>query len=198
MTQFGKRRAPASPSAAFIAQSLPARLLLPGGAELRCNVTAIDPDSALVLSTERLPAGTPIIAYIEEIGRLDGVTGEADDAGFWLSFTFIGPRRARFVRHLRWLVRRERGLAAAERRHTRYEPRHGKAHFALPGGHEQPCEVIDISLSGAGLRSAMKPSIGSPVTLGRMRGRVVRHLDDGFAIEFLMPLERSDLDRVLG
>jgi len=57
--------------------------------------------------------------------------------------------------------------------------------------------VIDISLSGAGLRSRSKPSIGSPVMLGRMRGRVVRHLEDGFAIEFLTPLDRSDLDSAL-
>ena len=57
--------------------------------------------------------------------------------------------------------------------------------------------MIDISLSGAGLRSRLKPSIGSPVTLGRMKGRVVRHFADGFAIEFLTPLERSDLDSAL-
>jgi len=120
------------------------------------------------------------------------------DRGFWVSFRHEGPRRDRFIRHLRWLVRRDRGLAAAERRHTRFEPRDKSAHFSLPGGQEQTCEVIDISLSGAGLRSRVKPSIGSPVTLGRMRGRVVRHFEEGFAIEFLAPLERSDLDSALG
>ena len=106
-------------------------------------------------------------------------------------------RRSRFVRHLRWLIRRERGLAAAERRHTRYEPRQTRTRILLPGGREQSCELIDISLSGAGLRARTKPSIGSPITLGRMKGRVVRHFDGGFAIEFLTPLERSDLDSAL-
>lgn len=197
MTHFGKRLASAAQSAALMPQSFAARLLLPGGTEHNCDVTAIDPDSALFLCSETALEGTPLTALIEEIGRVDGTAGEPAEGGFWVNFDFIPGRQPRFVRHLRWLVRRERGLAAAERRHTRYEPRDTSARFTLPGGRDQPCEVIDISLSGAGLRCRIKPSIGSPVTLGRMKGRVVRHFAEGFAIEFLTPLERSDLDSAL-
>ncbi|MCA3555811.1 PilZ domain-containing protein [Aestuariivirga sp.] len=198
MTQFGKRLAPAALSAALMPQSFPARLLLADGSERQCAVTAIDPDSALFLCEDQVPEGTPLAAFIEDIGRVNGVAGEAAGHGFWVNFSFSANRQPRFVRHLRWLIRRDLGLAAAERRHTRFEPRNRQARFMLPGGREQPCEVIDISLSGAGIRSRMRPSVGSPVTLGRMKGRVVRHFDDGFALEFLTPLERSDLDSALG
>lgn len=197
MTQFGKRLAPAAEAAALMPQSFPARLLLPGGAERHCEATAIDPDSALFLIDQPLAEGTPLVAYIEEIGRVDGIAADFSKAGQWVNFSFAENRQSRFMRHLRWLIRRERGLAAAERRHTRYEPRNKSARFCLPGGPEQPCEVIDISLSGAALRSHTKPSMGSPVTLGRMKGRVVRHFDEGFALEFLSPLERGDLDSAL-
>lgn len=197
MTTFGKRLAPAAESAALMPQTFPARLLLPDGAERSCEVTAIDPDSALVLAPLAPPPGTPVTAFIEEIGRVDGSAAEADERGFWVSFTFAGPRRAHFIRHLRWLVRRDAGVAAAGRRHTRFAPRDNRARIILPGGREQPCEVIDISLSGAAIRARVMPSIGSPVTLGRMKGRVVRHFEEGFAIEFLTPLERSDLDSAL-
>ena len=198
MTSFGKRLAPAAESAALMPQSLPARVLLPDGSERTCEVTAIDPDSALFRAADPVPKGTPLVAYIDEVGRVDGRAAERGaDGGYWVNFTLTGARRARFIRHLRWLIRRERGLAAAERRHTRYEPRRTSARIVLAGGREQPCEVIDISLSGAGLRARVKPSIGSPVTLGRMKGRVVRYFDGGFAIEFLTPLERSDLDSAL-
>ena len=135
---------------------------------------------------------------MEEIGRLDGVTGEASENGVWVSFSMDGERRPRFIRLLRWLIQKESGQVAAARRHTRFAPRDPAARLTLPGGREQHCEVIDISLSGAGLRSRIKPSIGSPVTLGKMKGRVVRHFEDGFAIEFLTPLARSDLDSALG
>lgn len=197
MTQFGKRLAPAAQSAALMPQSFPARFMLPDGSERPCEVTAIDPDNALFLTTEAVAEGTPLVAYIEEIGRVDCLAGEVEEVGFWVNFSFAPSRQPRFVRHLRWLIRRERGQAAAERRHTRFEPRERQARIVLAGGREQACEVIDISLSGAGLRSRSKPSIGSPVTLGRMKGRVVRHFEEGFAIEFLTPLERSDLDSAL-
>ena len=68
MTQFGKRLAPAAQSAALMPQSFPARFLLPDASERRCEVTAIDPESALFLAAEPVAEGTPLIAYIEEIG----------------------------------------------------------------------------------------------------------------------------------
>ena len=44
--------------------------------------------------------------------------------------------------------------------------------------------IIDISLSGAAIGTEQRPEIGSLVTIGKIPGRVVRHLEDGFAIEF--------------
>ncbi|WP_421694889.1 PilZ domain-containing protein [Aestuariivirga sp.] len=197
MANFGKRLAPAAESAALMPQTFSARLVLPGGKVHGCEVTAMDPDSARIITAKQVLRGTSVSALIEDVGRVDGLAGEAADDGFWMEFTFSGKRHAQFVRHLRWLIRREQQRAQADRRHTRFAPQDGTARITLPGGREMLCEVQDISLSGAGIKSPTLPSIGSPVTLGRMRGRVVRHLDGGFAIEFLTPLEGSDLDSAL-
>lgn len=197
MPRFGKRLASASELAALMPQSFPARLVLPGGDAFDAAATALDPDSLKILTPHKLAEGTPLTALIEEVGRLDGRAAEAEEDGFWMSLDLPQPQRQRFIRHLRWLVRKEMGEAAANRRHTRFAPRQATARLVLAGGREQSCELIDISLSGAGVRSALLPSIGSPLTLGRMRGRVVRHFAGGFAIEFLSPLERSDLDSAL-
>ena len=97
MTQFGKRLAPAAQSAALMPQSFPARFLLPDGTEQCCEVTAIDPESALFLSAERVAEGTHIIAYIEEIGRVDGVAGEPAEDGFWVTFSIAPGLQPRFV-----------------------------------------------------------------------------------------------------
>ena len=37
------------------------------------------------------------------------------------------------------------------------------------------------------------PSLGTYIMLGKMRGRVVRYLDNGIAIEFVKLLDRSQL-----
>ncbi len=53
------------------------------------------------------------------------------------------------------------------------------------------CRVIEISKSGAAISSDQRPDIGAPVTIGKTAGRVVRHLEDGFAVEFIR-LQHSD------
>ena len=63
-----------------------------------------------------------------------------------------------------------------------------------------PCRVIDFSQSGAAIATrASRPRSAPLVTIGKTPGRVVRHLDDGFAIEFTR-LQHSDFveDNVTG
>ena len=58
-------------------------------------------------------------------------------------------------------------------------------------GRTHGARIRDISRSGAAVRSGVAPEIGTLVTLGSTRGKVVRLLDDGFAVQFLrlLPLE---------
>ena len=63
----------------------------------------------------------------------------------------------------------------------------------LPDGRVYNCEVIDISISGAAIKTDVLPSIGTYVMLGKMKGRVVRYLDTGVAIEFVKQLDRNDI-----
>jgi hypothetical protein len=60
------------------------------------------------------------------------------------------------------------------------------ARLILSNGTNIACRVIDMSLSGAAIAvpPAQLPPIGAAVTVGKTPGRVVRHIDDGFAIEF--------------
>jgi hypothetical protein len=63
-------------------------------------------------------------------------------------------------------------------------PRNPIARLVLPDGVNVGVRIIDLSLSGAGIASKERPEIGGLVTLGRIPARVVRHIEDGFAIEF--------------
>jgi hypothetical protein len=54
----------------------------------------------------------------------------------------------------------------------------------MPNGTNVGVRIIDISLSGAGIATDNRPEVGSLVTLGKISGRVVRHLEEGFAMEF--------------
>ena len=94
-------------------------------------------------------------------------------------------KRDKLAAQLTWLANRSILNLPEDRRHGRFTPRNPTARLILPNGVNIACRVIDISLSGAAHRAPTSgPTIGALVTIGKTPGRVVRHLEDGFAIEF--------------
>jgi hypothetical protein len=79
------------------------------------------------------------------------------------------------------------------RRHARFEPTEKVSQIILPDGRVYNCEVLDISVSGAAIKTEVMPSVGTFLMLGKMRGRVVRYLDQGVAIEFVKQLMPAHL-----
>ena len=104
---------------------------------------------------------------------------------FHLALKMTAKRREKMIQTLEWLKAKAEGRARERRRHLRIEPQDGQSRIVLSDGRSYPCEVLDISLSGASVRMAVLPAIGTHVTLGKMRGRVVRHHESGIAIEFV-------------
>ena len=47
------------------------------------------------------------------------------------------------------------------------------------------CRIIDLSLSGAAIAAENRPPLKSLVMLGKVQSRVVRNLEEGFALEFV-------------
>ena len=84
-------------------------------------------------------------------------------------------------------------IPANQRRHERFEPKDNNSHITMPDGRVYSCEVLDISLSGAAIKTPIMPNLGTYVLLGKMRGRVVRYVEDGLAIEFVRPLSQTAL-----
>jgi len=168
------------------------RFMLPDMTEHPCQVTNLTVDGAIFITDQVPLGGQQIVAYIDDIGRVEAITADRVPDGIRVLFSLSGPRRDRFISRLAWLAGKHATTAEA-RRHVRYEPKETSSSITLPDGRVYPCEVIDISLSGAAVKVAVVPSLGTYVTLGKMRGRVVRYLPTGIAIEFLRPLDQAQL-----
>ncbi|WP_413466502.1 PilZ domain-containing protein [Mesorhizobium sp. B4-1-4] len=70
-----------------------------------------------------------------------------------------------------------------------------RASSVVPDARPQyQCRIIDLSLSGAAIEIDVKPAIGVQVMLGTMRGQIVRHFEDGVAIEFAVIQRPETLD----
>jgi hypothetical protein len=76
-------------------------------------------------------------------------------------------------------------------------PRNSRSTVTFADGQSMPCIITDLSLSGAALNSAVKPPLGSLITLGHTQARVVRHRDDGYGVEFTRLQHPDFLDDIL-
>lgn len=184
---------PGVKGAVSVKQTLFGRFMLPDMSEHACQVGDISLDGATFLTGIPVPPGLAIVAYLEEVGRVEATSAKAIDGGFQVTFNLTGARRDRFETRLKWLAQKEGGQSIEDRRHARYEPREKQSQITMPDGREYACEVMDISLSGAAVKVEVMPSLGTHILLGKMRGRVVRYLENGIAIEFVKLLDRGQL-----
>ena len=176
-----------------VKQTLFGRFMLPDMSEHACQVNNISVDGAVFITTQQVQPGLSIVAYLEEVGRIEATSAAAVNGGFEVKFSLTGARRDRFETRLKWLVQKENGQSPEDRRHTRYEPSDKQSQITMPDGREYNCEVVDISLSGAAIKVDVMPSLGTYILLGKMRGRVVRYLETGIGIEFVKLLDRTQL-----
>jgi hypothetical protein len=56
------------------------------------------------------------------------------------------------------------------------------------------CRIIDLSMSGAAVSAEKKPPLQSRVALGKVLARVVRNLEEGFALEFVHEQDPDSLE----
>jgi hypothetical protein len=100
-------------------------------------------------------------------------------------------KRDKLATQLTWRANRNILGLPEDRRHGRITPRNPAGSLTRPNGVNVACRVIDISRLGAAIATDQRPDIAAPVTIGKSAGRVVRHLEDGVAIEFIR-LQHAD------
>ncbi len=164
--------------------SLLGRYMLADRREFPCQVIEMSPGDSCIIAPEMGKIGERVIAYIDHLGRIEGeILGEID-GGFVMSVKAPDRKRDKLAAQLTWFANKDILNLPEDRRHSRQVPdiRHSK--IILEDNREYRCKIIDISMSGAAVEIDVKPAMGTPVTLGRMRARVVRHFDDGIAVEF--------------
>jgi len=173
-------------------QVLFGRLMLPDQSEFPFQISQISPDGATILTEAIAPEGVKIVAYIDDIGRVEANVIATFDGGIGLEFIVNSTRRSRLEQKLQWLSENDKDDSNL-RRHDRFEPKETKTHITMPDGRMYQTEVIDISLGGAAIKTDIMPNLGTCVLLGKMHGRVVRYIEDGIAIEFFKLLTHDTL-----
>ncbi len=162
------------------------RYMLADRREFPCQVIDMSPGGMALVAPVVGNPGERVIAYVDHLGRLEGKISRLIENGFAMSISATLRKRDKLAAQLTWLANRQILNLPEDRRHGRFLPRNPMARLILPSGVNVACRVIDLSQSGAAISIApdLRPVVGAMVMIGKTQGRVVRHIEDGFAIEF--------------
>ncbi|MGB3338581.1 MAG: PilZ domain-containing protein [Devosia sp.] len=160
------------------------RYMLADRREFPCQILEMSPGDALVIAPVAGIAGEKVIAYVDHIGRIEGTILNQMEGGFLMDIAASPRKRDKMAAQLTWLANKDVLNLPEDRRHERVVPDIRHSTVVLDDGRRYNCKIIDISLSGAAIELDVRPAMGTPVTLGRMRARVVRHFQNGVAVEF--------------
>ncbi len=173
------------------------RYMRPDREEFPCQLASIDETQVTVITRGEADFGERLVLYLDEVGRFEGEVIHRSSSGFTLGLSLSSSQVERLQQRLDWLRNKDSGDGGDDgddqRRHARYQPSDAASYLNLPDGRAYPCEIIDISVSGAAVRVDVIPAVGTYVMIGKMRGRVTRIHGEGIGIEFVKMLDTAGL-----
>ncbi|MGB3810121.1 MAG: PilZ domain-containing protein [Parvibaculum sp.] len=177
------------------------RFLAPDGSEHACEIRDMSLSGIALMSDATVPMDAHLIVYLDDFGRFEGPVVRTFDGGFAIETALSGARRDRVAERLAAFAKGGNGSGA--RAFPRYAPTDAGIEegsiLTLADGRSSPCRIVDMSLGGANVATELRAPIGTNVSIGRMKGRVVRHTEEGIAISFSdIPERASALSRPFG
>jgi c-di-GMP-binding flagellar brake protein YcgR len=174
------------------------RFMLEDRREYPCQTLNISPGSMALTTPIVGRMGERVVAYVDHVGRVEGKIVRVFDGGFAITISATLRKKDKLAAKLTWLANRHELNLPEDRRHDRADAAISSVVVSLPDGREFTARVVDLSLSGAALALDVQPPIGSALMVGKLRATVVRHADDGFAVEFATPQTKGSLAENLG
>jgi hypothetical protein len=151
----------------------------------QCRAVYLSTRAICLVTTVEVKAGGRIIAHIDRLGRFEGVVKHVMERGFLMSISTQRKERDKLADKIEWLEKHKNHDVPDRRADSRAAPTNLYSRTILPDGASETCLVVDISVSGAALLAETTPEIGTVLIIGKLVAHVVRHLDGGFAVQFI-------------
>ena len=189
-----QRRAPAADVAARpieerrnyerVKLALPGRYMLEDGTEYPCETVNISPVGVLLRGLKPGEVGSRVVAYIEGVGRLEGVVVRTAAGAFAMALLATPRKVGRLAERIRWLARAGEEKALDLREHPRMDGGLDLVSVRTPNGMEHRGALIDLSIDGAALLLEATVVLGDILTINGLGARVVRTFRGGCAVRF--------------
>jgi hypothetical protein len=149
-----------------------------------CRARSVSAHEAVVHAPVSGAPGDALTMTLQGLGIMRGRITRTLDGGFAVAFECTGRERAALAARIDWLKRRTLKAVSDRRAHKRVLPRETRANLTLGDGRRFDCFIIDMSQSGVAVSADVLPPVGSLAGVGAIPGRVVRHIEAGFAVQF--------------
>jgi hypothetical protein len=160
------------------------RYILEDRREFPCQVIDMSPGGLAMIAPECGRLGERVVAYVDHVGRLEGLIARIVPSGFCMTIAASQRKRDKLAAQLTWIINRHILDLPEDRRHQRIANNDQMVTLVLADGSRERCAIVDLSVSGVAVVSRNRPPMGAMVQVGKAPGRVVRHLENGFAVEF--------------
>ena len=161
------------------------RYMLADRREFPCQVINMSPGGMALIAPVSGQPGERVIAYVDHVGRLEGVIARQFENGFAMTVSATMRKRDKLAAQLTWLANRHILGLPEDRRHGRITPRNPAGRLILANGVNIACRSSTSPSREPRSRPRSGPRSARRSPSERLQGRVVRHLEDGFAIEFV-------------
>ncbi len=160
-----------------------------------CKTLQIYPNQIALSCQVAGQAGDAVKLDLDLLGSLHGTIEGRMAAG--LRIDIAAPYQDHIAEKLAWFKScifdapgKEEAAKPQNRGAERIVPRQINCFYTIKNGDVCSAAILNISRSGAALKSDCIPPVGTEVSLGEgaRRGLIVRHLEGGFAIAFLLPI----------
>jgi PilZ domain len=172
---------------------LPGRFMRDDKIDYPCRLKDISVIGAAMTTSTPLIVGEHLIVYLLHLGGLEGSVVRRTEDGFAMSIQATQRKREKLAGQLKRLST-QGPLSEAEERVFPRQPVNEIKTLALLDGTVLDCPMLDVSRSGASIVTPIRPPLGTEVIFANQRAIVVRHHDEGIAIEFLNQ-RLDDLER---
>lgn len=184
----GPRLAPLGPErrhAKRHAVTLTGRIFRPqDNSETFCTLLDISANGAGLECTSPVSVGEAVIVYLERLGRFEGHIVTNGEGRVAVSFDCRESTRKRIADKIALLLSGQAKGYVRLRGAPRVSVPTAKT-FAWSDGRVSTCEIADISLTGASLRTDARPPLNGVIEIGCSKARVVRYYDKGIGVEFM-------------
>ena len=166
--------------------TLPGRYMLADGQEFDCQIVDASPFGVAIRAPLVGDLGERVVAYVEELGRIEGVIVRRGIDWFAVELHVPSARLRKLAKRIDGLARRQAEGSPERRSYDRLDrdQDQDRTTLLLSDGRAFEAGLIDVASNSAALEVDVAPAVGAAVTVGKRRAHVSRHFAGGIAVTF--------------